>query len=123
MERLTKKIDDSNNYCGYEVENATYKELFDLNNNEEIEFYVDCDLTLAIDKLGKIEDIEVELGCPIEVLFRALNDGIWCQDRNKLLYEPLPAFRECCIYVSDFDTYVSPSDYKKTWWLKEDKSE
>lgn len=29
------------------------------------------------DKLSKLEDIEEELGIPLEVLFKALKDGIW----------------------------------------------
>lgn len=31
----------------------------------------------AINKLGKLEDIEDELGIPLEVLFKALKDGIF----------------------------------------------
>lgn len=103
MKRLTKR-------------NKSYYTLYD----EEI---TDGSIGNWYEKLSMLEDIEEELGCSLDVLFKALNDGIWYQDRNKLLYEPLPAFRECCIYVSDFDTYVSPSDYKKTWWLKETKEE
>ena len=30
----------------------------------------------AIQKLGKLEDIEEELGCPLGVVFKALKDGI-----------------------------------------------
>lgn len=29
------------------------------------------------DKLGKLEDLEEELGCPLEVLIRALIEGIY----------------------------------------------
>ena len=57
MKRLTRKIKGANNYCGYELKNATYKELFDLKSNSQIEDEVNCDLTIAIDKLGKLEDL------------------------------------------------------------------
>ena len=58
MKRLTTKIKGANNYCEFEVKNAKYKDLFELSSNREIENYVNTDLTIAIDKLGKLEDIE-----------------------------------------------------------------
>ena len=58
MERLTTKIKGSNNYCKFELKNAKYKNLFELSSNREIENYVNTDLTIAIDKLGQLEDIE-----------------------------------------------------------------
>lgn len=39
------------------------------------EQYIDCDdrawVGAVIEKLGRLEDIEEELGCPLEVVFRA----------------------------------------------------
>ena len=58
MKRLTTKIKGSNNYCKFELKNAKYKNLFELSSNREIEDYVNSDLTIAIDKLGQLEDIE-----------------------------------------------------------------
>lgn len=37
------------------------------------------------DKLSKLEDIEKELGIPLEVLFKALKEGIWTKGGN---YDP-----------------------------------
>lgn len=51
MERLTKKINDCGGYATFNVKDT-------------------------IGKLGKLEDIEEELGIPLEVL-KALKDGIW----------------------------------------------
>ena len=46
------------------------------------------DFDRCIQKLGKLEDIEQELGIPLEVLFKALKDGIYTTEyRNGLSYE------------------------------------
>ena len=81
-------------------------------------------------KLGKLEDLEEELGCPLEVIkkLRKANYiyrddglefgfiGINFNDEDKLM-----------LYNDDeWNTFTSDlrlADYKKTWWLKEDKSE
>lgn len=62
MNRLTMKISNANNFCKYELKNAKYRYLFDLTSNKQIEDNVDANLTIAIDKLGKLENIEEELG-------------------------------------------------------------
>lgn len=36
---------------------------------------------VAIEKLGKIEDIEEKLGIDLETIFKALEDGIYCRVR------------------------------------------
>ena len=56
MERLTEK-----SKYGYRAKDGDYK--------------------FATQKLGKLEDIEEELGIPLEVLFKALKDGIWVKHR------------------------------------------
>lgn len=137
MKRLTKKIKGANNYCGYEVKNATYKELFDLNSNKEIEDCVDCDLTIAIDKLGELEDLEEELGCPLGVVAHLVMDKpFYYEDENGDLHK-IDCYELCnkglIFYMSwkDVDIYLGEngdieiplSDYKESFWLKEDKSE
>lgn len=77
MNRLTTKIKGSNNYCEFELKNAKYKNLFELSSNREIENYVNTDLTIAIDKLGQLEDIEKEIGIDLITLFKALKNGVW----------------------------------------------
>ena len=37
-------------------------------------------------KLGKLEDIEDELGCPLDVVFKALKEGIY-HEFGELLYD------------------------------------
>lgn len=47
----------------------------------------DGDYKFATQKLGKLEDIEDELGISLEVLFKALKDGIYTTEyRNGLSY-------------------------------------
>ena len=57
MNRLTKNISDKQTYCGYEIKKCKYQQIYDFKKYDELEDYVDCDLTLAIDKLGELEDL------------------------------------------------------------------
>ena len=102
-------------------------------------------------KLGKLEDLEDELGCPLDVVFKAiLQNYIYIQmfDRNEKgeVYEPhkLVMYKQenvvlsrtknnhpkdvwCLSFWGGWNalwvacTYLS--DYGKTWWLKGDLSE
>ena len=73
-------------------------------------------------KLRKYEAIEMELGIPLEVLFKALKDGIWVMTkedgiefmyRPKLFhYEDRYCFREDIFW---FEAIVETKDYGKTW--------
>lgn len=81
-------------------------------------------------KLGKLEDLEDELGCPLEVVFKALKEGIWFKSDDfitKNLEKDL-ATRPRLYYSDDFKCYrfeigfglhyVALKDYQKTWWLR-----
>ena len=101
---------------------------------------------------AKYKQLEEELGCPLEVLFKALNEGFLCekfvikQDNYKDYPEKWEQWKKeynnelqhigntkylnlnmwyKIIYFSKGDTYMEIwlEDYKKIWWLKEDKSE
>ncbi len=88
-------------------------------------------------KLGKLEDLEDELGCPIEVVFKALKEGFYTQtmhhtkqDNTWLGINDLGYTKEIfCMYfdenMSNIETCVERDlkDYKKTWWLNGDRSE
>ena len=91
---------------------------------------------------SKYTDLEEQLGCPLEVVFTALSRGFYI-DINKIEIDPplenstedlllvnCPKdFRLNLWYerieVASFGHYLEIylKDYKKTWWLKEDKSE
>lgn len=124
MNRLTTKIKGANNYCEFELKNAKYKDLFELSSNREIENYVNTDLTLAIDKLGQLEDIEVENGIDLIILFKSL-EGIWVKSTNGDVYyvgSPYLCFsenekRKLELQFRVGDTRYKIKDYGKTWAL------
>lgn len=103
-------------------------------------------------KLGKLEDLEEEIGnnfsgknedCSLKVLFEATKNGFWYQVTQKKFIHLVPDDNHSIIYdwnggypvlqymevTKDFaytnqcvyDVYFT--DYKKKFWLKEDKSE
>ena len=77
----------------------------------------------------KIYQLEEKLGCSFDVIFRALEDGIYVEDGTFEKYDVrgielkgLEVISNICSYGDcDFTCYYK--DYKKTWWLKKDKSE
>ena len=90
---------------------------------------------MANDLLG-YKKLEEQLGCSLVIIGRAIKEGIWsteywyCEkeenkDKIKHIYPNLTILEnewgfDCgdhCYY------FVALKDYKKTWWLKEDKSE
>lgn len=99
-------------------------------------------------KLGKLEDLEEDLGCPLEVVFKAIEDGIviigdlkengdmtlWL-DKKPLIAligekrnfeEPrLIKYNEWCFSCESgsYSGCVALKDYQKTWWSKGDRSE
>lgn len=100
-----------------------------------------CDVSLidCIKKLQKLEDIEEELSCPLEVVFKALKDGqvitkhIVGPENPKVILLP-HKIAEILFDVKNYSLwayengcgdgfYLNTKDYKKTWWLKEDRSE
>ena len=88
-----------------------------------------------LNKLGKLEDLEEQLGCPLEVITQALKEGIYYKFRednsNKLNKMKVPMLRIiegeycwiCPKWTGAIWMNVKLKDYKNTWWLKEDKSE
>ena len=77
-------------------------------------------------------NLEDKLDFPLEVAFRALTDGIYIEDITLNTFEKydvrgielkgLGVISNICSYGDcDFTCYYK--DYKKTWWLKKDKSE
>ena len=109
MSRLTEKCDGGYTYVEYGTE-------------EKI-----------VDKLGKLEDLEEELGCQLDVVFKALTNGIYTKESesdNELeLFEVRGIEKKGVSVISKFCSYAECDftceykDYKKTWFLKEDRSE
>lgn len=78
----------------------------------------------CLEKLKHLEDLEDELGCPLDVVFKALKYGIIDEeneDRDIMIVHSKQGywFRE----FSEDLPKLWVKDYKQTWWLKEDLSE
>ena len=85
--------------------------------------YVASKEELMYVKLGKLEDLEEELGCPLEVVFKALKqDYIFTKSgkHSRLEFGTYGDFWSICYGLR---TKLRVDGYKKTWWLREDKSE
>lgn len=103
MSRLTTKIED-----GFYVADHAH-------NTDEVTH-----------KLGKLEDLEEQIGCPLEVVFKAIYSGIY------YIYPNGNIVLERSFKLNHYSSgwcLIKPKlnfkleDYKKTWWLKRDKSE
>lgn len=95
MSRLTKK--DKN---GYEVKGD--------NPNTSIAMYI----SMGIQKLGQLEDIEEELGIDLITLFKALKQNMWYKHYDKEYNET---------WIWDAHCYMKPllNVYSKTIEIKE----
>ena len=155
MERLTKKVKIYSNehqawwkpnYCGYtrdeskagvfEIEDVyknygTNQITFDTNKED---YFVEVIGLTESEQLAKYKHLEEQIGCPIDVVFKAINCGIAYELKNGLIEsEPFAELTECgygyilCIGESTRRIVENGEfqlkDYKKTWWLKEDRSE
>ena len=116
MSRLTEKVKNTEDYIR-------------LATKDKQEF---------INKLGRIEDLEEQIGCPLEVVFKAIKNGIytnwdWYYDEfdinaelahiDNVYYGVNPFEKISIMFRYKKETIIDLKDYKKTWWLKEDKSE
>lgn len=99
----------------------------------QLEFYEGVHKELEYAK--RCHELEEELGCPLEVREKALiKDFIWYDDNDRLIqviamnsgYIMEKGKKTAvlnCIYNFNFWLAIKCKDYKKTWWLREDKSE
>ena len=90
---------------------------------------------------AETEDLEEEIGCPLDVVFKAVRQGFIYVDLGHGLYEETNIrldygdispdeegyigcdFKTKYHYILDYDGCIFVEDYKKTWWLKADRSE
>lgn len=134
MNRLTKVASIHNNEPEfYEANIDLYPEMM---GYEHQQAEMDC-----IHKLGELEDLEEELGCPLEVVFKALKENISFQREDIITKEVhiLEGFDSYIIYNKGRKRYelhttfkvgrsnwiadLDLQDYGKTWWLKGEKNE
>lgn len=117
MSRLTRKIKGC--YC------------VDLRTCLPMEYEQIENSNACVDKLGKLEDIEEELGCPLKIVFKALKQMFVFRKENvKIKIELLGLyihFNELHLYGFVEDTthavYLSLKDYGKTWALTKEELE
>ena len=111
------------------------------NDIEEVEILLN-----ELSELKRLKDIEKELGCPLEVMFRALEEGIVINEKgyvndayeNKEFDEEEDSYYDCLTLSKTGNNYyfedishpygdpacgdigccVRLSNYQKTWWLK-----
>lgn len=104
-----------------------------------------------VEKLGRLEDLEEELECRLEVVFEALKNGIIINEEGYVnsAYENEKFNKEEDSYYDSLNLYktdngyffedtdspygdlecgiigcnVALKDYQKTWWLKGEKDE
>lgn len=95
--------------------------------DEELQHGIKVDIQLDIDKLNRIYDLEKELGIPLEVLFKALKDGILTKKNNifrKLTGISLNynSYFECYVFEYGMGTVKAKlKDYGKTWVLTKEE--
>lgn len=83
--------------------------------------------TNAANKLGKLEDIEEELGISLNVLFEALKNGVFIFDQES---NDIIKFKNVILnyngfswilYIVDHFSFVKVKNYKKTWGLTKEE--
>lgn len=91
--------------------------------------YVASSEELIYAKLCELEDLEEQIGCPLEVVFKALTNGVYVKDfpnesnTLKMFGLNLTNIENEWYMITKFYANVKVKDYKKTWWLRKDKSE
>lgn len=140
MERLTKLDKYGNPYTNEDIncrnlvseDGINYQYVGYVNNFKAFD-------GKPIDKLFKLEDLEEELGIPLEVLFEALKEGVYAKfEENKILKSDIKLYydlcqngfkiRVICLEIGQYEDfewedYLFVKDYGKTWWLEEPKEE
>lgn len=78
-------------------------------------------------ELQKHKKLEEELGIDLITLFKALKGGIYIENE----FGEMVNFKCMLVYKNEemgwyfhiYNGYVFPKDYRKTWWLKLNRSE
>ena len=113
MNRLTRKI---KGYYSVDLRTCLPMEYEQIENSNA-----------CVDKLGKLEDIEEELGIDLITLFKALKDGFYFKYKDKILSSN-DYFLQITVDLRDNWTFdiisghlsllsIKFKDYNKTWAL------
>lgn len=76
---------------------------------------------------AEYKKLEKPLGCPLDVVFKAITNGVYYEDvANRIQYLPVELHfsldGDFVLFCND-DEYLLVKNYKKTWWLMENKEE
>ncbi len=98
--------------------------------------YTDEEISNIIVKLGKLEDLEEQLGCPLEVRCAVVPDsyiytfGTTMENQDVVTQRHIVTISKegfTILYATatgkERKMELSWKAYKKTWWLRKDKSE
>ena len=99
----------------------------DLQDGNGISVMAQEDVESELDYASKCHNLEEQLGCPLDVVVKALQNGVYYEDvANCMKYMVVDLH---CNLEGDFVLYFDDEEcllvrnYKKTWFLKKDKSE
>ena len=124
--RLTEK-----NYCGYDIKDRECLKGYDNENDNERLFS-------ALQKLGKLEDIEDELGIDLITLFKALFGGcVYAKTKKGILKVSVTRFTKSNLFGGNanqswwdyehgdgfYHAKLHYKDYGKTWALTKEELE
>lgn len=127
MKRITHKV--GNDYISTKID---YGELIDIDNKEWKNFVE------VVEKLGKLEDLEEQIGMPLEFILKEIigkniyylqesnyADYVDCELATGLGRERDPFSAELGDWQIETDSCYTfeTSEYKKTWWLSEEEAE
>jgi hypothetical protein len=145
MNRLTKFEKNPNSKFPYKLkDDSLCTELDGIHTLGLIEDLLDQYNVKDLEELDKLltiatsyEEISKQIGCPLEVVVKALLNGVYESytdygDNNsiKIRHREVRGIGEyglivintMCSYAECDETFEY-KDYKKTWWLKEDREE
>ena len=122
--RLANLRDSYNHYTM--VDKDKTKAFWIKNDIEETEILLN-----EFNELKRLKDIKEELGCPLEVIIKALKDGfkafdyydnyVYSHAGGNLSYCDKKGFYFDWKTAPDSSKKVYLKDYQKTWWLKGEK--
>lgn len=125
IKRYTKSIKSKQSYCAYDLKALSLCEIYDCDFSD-LEIYADPEVSLAIDKLGEIEDVERSLKVDFMTLMSSCENGFY-SEYFKCVVKPI----RLVIFEKDtrphFEVYdkahdkiklIFVDDYMKTWRKK-----
>lgn len=81
------------------------------------------DVNKAFNKLGRLERIEQELGIPLEVLFKALKEGIYHIRYDSIFVDLTVTLKGNIVFQDSDNNLISLKDYGKAWALTREELE